>query len=320
MDQNDNPYIAEHGAQLSHHHRAALIRILSAVIIWLFVFGSAFAIADDALVAKIESLYNYIELYKRPSDGYFVLTFVARRLHYGMSIVNPRDPLELPIAYTQLMTVAAAYSEGLSDAAMIGFGGGRTSWYLHESIPELRFSAVELDPAVVQIGARYLGVKSEPNFEINTIDGRMFLTRTDKSFDIILVDAYRGPFVPFHLATREFFVFAKKRLKAGGVLVQNVEPSAMLFDSAVATISSVFSNLDFYRSDSNIVVVAYDGPRKDAAELQRAATERQSKYNFRYNLVGLLKQQYVPAIDWSKRPLTDDFAPVEYLTEIERHE
>jgi len=302
---------------MSHRAKAAgSLAIVGALLIALLWLVPARAV-EDALVEKVESLYNDIYLYRR-SDGYYVLSFGARRLHYVESIVNPRDELELPVSYTRAMTAVSVYSAGLDDAAMIGLGGGRTSWYLHKSIPELRLSAAELDPAVVRIDAQYFGVKREPNFEINTVDGRVFLARTDKSFDIVLVDAYRGPFVPFHLLTREFFTLAKKRLKPGGALVQNVEPSTMLFDSAVATISNVFTNLDFYKGEGNIVVVAYDGPRKSAAELRQVAGERQAKYNFRYDMSKLLDLQFSPRVDWTKQPLTDDFAPTEYLKAIER--
>jgi spermidine synthase len=309
---------ADRMREMSHRAKAAgILGIVGVVLIALLWLVPARAV-EDTLVEKIESLYNDIYLYRR-SDGYYILSFGARRLHYVESVVNPHDELELPVSYTRAMTAVSLYAAGLNDAAMIGLGGGRTSWYLHKSIPELRLSAAELDPAVVRIDAQYFGVKSEPNFEINTIDGRVFLARTDKSFDIVLVDAYRGPFVPFHLLTREFFTLAKKRLKPGGALVQNVEPSTMLFDSAVATISNVFTNLDFYKGEGNIVIVAYDGARKSAADLRRVAGERQGKYNFRYDMSKLLDLQFSPRVDWSKQPLTDDFAPTEYLRAIERH-
>ena len=291
----------------------------AALVLGLFVptVESAGA-ADSTLVERVESPYNDIYLHKM-GNGYFVLTFGARRLHYTESIVNPKDETELPVSYTRSMTVGVVYASGLSDAAMIGLGGGRTSWYLHKSIPGLKMSAAELDPEVVRIAEHYFGVKPQPDFEINTIDGRMYLVRTKQSFDLILVDAYRGPFVPFHLLTREFFSLIKQRLNPGGVVIQNVEPNTMLFDSAVATISSVFKNLDFYKGEGNIVIVGYDGPLKDMAELKRIAKERQEKYHFRYDLSSLLDLRFHPEINWTKQPLTDDFAPVEYLRAIERH-
>jgi spermidine synthase len=202
---------------------------------------------------------------------------------------------------------------------MIGLGGGRTSWYLHKSIPELKFTAVDLDPQVVRLAGQYLNVKAEPNFEIAVQDGRMYLARNQKTFDMILVDAYRGPFVPFHLLTKEFYTLVKERLNPGGVVVQNVEPSTMLFDAAVATIGAVFPNIDFFRSSGNIVIVGYDGPRKNWDDLLKLAKERQAKYKFRYDLVELLERRYQPTYDNSRPALTDDFAPVEYLKAIDRH-
>src|SRR5260370_1393454 len=130
--------------------------LLRAAVIGVLAMSGAgeLAAAEDTLIEKNESLYNDIYLFKRP-DGYFVLTFGAKRLHYVESIINPNDLMELPVTYTRSMTLAAAYAGQLSSAAMIGLGGGRTAWYLHKSIPELQFSAAELDPSVVKIDEKY---------------------------------------------------------------------------------------------------------------------------------------------------------------------
>ena len=77
--------------------------------------------------------------------------------------------------------------------------------------------------------------------------------------------------MPFHLLTKEFYQIVKDHLAEGGVVAQNVEPSTMLFDSAVATIHSVFPQLDFYLADQNVVTIAYGGDRMDAGELKQMA-------------------------------------------------
>ena len=82
---------------------------------------------------------------------------------------------------------------------------------------------------------------------------------------------------------------------------------------AVATIGAVFPNVDFFRSSGNIVIVGYDGPRRKWDELLRVAKERQEKYKFRYDLTELLERRYQPAWNKSRKPLTDDFAPVDQL-------
>ncbi len=108
-------------------------------------------------------------------------------------------------------------------------------------------------------------------------------------------------------------------LKPGGGAVQNVEPTTMLFDSAAATIKAAFTHVVFFQGDGNIVILAYNGPEKDEAELQRVAAERQARYGFRYDLTGLLDRRFTPPVAASAKPLTDDFAPVEYLKAIQRH-
>jgi spermidine synthase len=275
--------------------------------------------AEPGLIDKVASLYNDIYLYKQ-DDGNFMLSFGAKRLRYVESIVNPKDEFALPVEYTQSMTGAAlAYAPGLDDAAIIGLGGGRTAWYLHKSVPDLSFTAVELDPEVARITDRYFGVRPEHHFDVQISDGRVWLTRSDRKFDIILVDAYRGPFVPFHLLTSEFYKLVADHLKPGGIAVQNVEPTTMLFDSAVATIRSAFAHTVFLYGGGNIVIVGYNGPEKDEATLQKIVAERQERYHFRYPLTDILSRRFQPALDDKTAPLTDDFAPVEYLKAIARH-
>jgi spermidine synthase len=278
--------------------------------------GAAF---EPGLVVKVESLYNDIYLYRR-ENGNYLLSFGAERLRYVESVVNPDDEMELPVEYTRSMVAGAlAYPSALGRAAIIGLGGGRTAWYMHKSVPELEFTAVELDPEVARIADRYFGVRPEENFGLEIRDGRIWLARTDETFDVILVDAYRGPFVPFHLLTTEFYQLVAEHLNPGGVVVQNVEPSTMLFDSAVATIKAAFEHTVFLSGQGNIVIVAYNGPEKDDETLMRLARERQTQFGFRYPLPELLANRFDPPWNEETLPLTDDFAPVEYLKAIERH-
>ncbi len=300
------------------HSGPVMLAVLGLVAL-VFTPVAGHAISDPyKLVTKVELLYNDIALYERP-DGYYLLAFGARRLHYIELIVNPKDETELPVTYTQSMTAGLAYASNLDDAAMIGLGGGRTAWYVHKSVPEMKMTAVELDPDVAKIAEKYLNVRVEPNFDMEIKDGRVYLARTHKRFDVIFIDAYRGPFVPFHLLTREFYSLVGEHLKPGGVAVQNVEPTTMLFDSAVATIRAAFDHLVFLRGEDNIVILAYNGPEKDEAALAAQVSARQAKYGFRYPLAELLDRRFTPLWNEKTEPLTDDFAPVEYLKAVERH-
>ena len=140
--------------------------------------------------------------------------------------------------------------------------------YLHQYMPDAHVRVSELDPDVIELARKHFQLRENDRYRVFAMDGRLFLRRQQAQFDVILVDAYRGPFVPFHLLTREFYELAKKRLAPGGVVAQNVEPSTMLFDSAVATMRAVFETVDMYPGGGNVVVVAYDGPRRDLAHAQ----------------------------------------------------
>ena len=287
--------------------------------------GVAAAPAQDSrnLLESKESLYNNIYVYEQPP--YVSMTFGHNRRIYTESVYNTRDDRDLPVEYTRFMTASLMYAKDVHSVLEIGFGGGRTSWYLHRYLPNVQVTSVELDPTVVELARKYFGIKEEPNFQLVNRDGRLFLQESKEHYDLILIDAYRGPFVPFHLLTKEFYQIVKVHLADGGVVAQNVEPSTMLFDSAVKTINAVFPQLDFYRADGNIVTVAYDGAERKPEDLAGVARDRDKAYGLRYSLLEMLSQRrHIQiaggnVIDPNAKVLTDDFAPVETLKNIERH-
>ena len=287
--------------------------------------GIAAAPAQDSrnLLESKESLYNNIYVYEQPP--YVSMTFGHNRRIYTESVYNTRDDRDLPVEYTRFMTAGLMYAKDVHSVLEIGFGGGRTSWYLHRFLPNVQVTSVELDPTVVELARKYFGIKEEPNFQVVNRDGRLFLQESKEHYDLILIDAYRGPFVPFHLLTKEFYQIVREHLADGGVVAQNVEPSTMLFDSAVKTINAVFPQLDFYRADGNIVTVAYDGAERKPEDLAGVARDRDKAYGLRYSLLDMLSQRrHIQiaggnVIDPNAKVLTDDFAPVETLKNIERH-
>jgi spermidine synthase len=274
-------------------------------------------IDERKLIYSKESLYNNIYVYRW--QNYLSMTFGHNRKIYTESILNVNDELDLPVTYTKYLTVGAAYTRKLDNILMIGLGAGRTSWYLHRHLPASDITAVELDPEVISIAQRFFGLKGNERYELVENDGRRFLMRDESVYDLILIDAYRGPFVPFHLLTREFYAEVKAHLGPHGVMAQNVEPSTMLFDSAFATISSVFDHVDAYPADSNVVLVAYGSEPISEFQLDSRSRELQNQYGFRYPLPELIGEKRSFSPQPGAKVLTDDFAPVNALRSIEVH-
>lgn len=269
------------------------------------------------LLDSKESLYNNIYIFKR--DGLIIMTFGKNNRYWFESAYDPSDELKLPYVYSHYMGLSMAYAKNVRTITEIGFGGGRESWYLHKFMPDVKLTSVELDPDVIAMAKKYFGIREEGKFSIVNKDGRLYLKDNPAKYDVLLIDAYRGPFVPFHLLTTEFYELAKSRLNEGGVLAQNIEPNTMLFDAAIVTLKAVFDNVDLYTANRNIVAIAYDGPEKSKDALKESAKALQDKYDFRYNLADLADDRRVLKHPPDRKPLTDDFAPVEALKAIERH-
>jgi spermidine synthase len=176
---------------------------------------------------------------------------------------------------------------------------------------------------VIELSHKYFGVKDEPNFTTVNQDGRQFLTGSSARYDIILLDAFHGPTVPFHLLTSEFYRLVASRLNEGGVVLQNLDPDNALFDSAVKTMATAFAQTDLYLADGNAVIVAYQGEPRSKDDLMRLAKSRQADFKPRYDLADLVRQRRLSrlseAVDPNAKLLTDDFAPAEMLKMIDKH-
>jgi spermidine synthase len=272
----------------------------------------------DGVLETIDSEYNSIRVEKQGSV--VSLTFGHRAVRYVESAIDWSRRDELIVPYTRMMTVALAYGRTpVRRIGLVGLGGGRTISYLVGAVPEASADVAELDPAVVDVARRYFGVETGPRLRVHQQDGRVFLNTAKDKFDLVLLDAYRGPFVPFHLTTREFYQMIKARLAPGGVVAQNVEPSTMLFDSAYQTMKAVFDQVDAFEGNGNIVLVGYAGKQLSDVELGAAATVWQSRYRLRYDLRQLVQSRRAVKVNAAAKVLTDDFAPVEDLKAIRHH-
>ena len=232
---------------------------------------------------------------------------------------DTRDEFALPSRYTRYMTAVLAYAGEVDRVLEIGFGGGRTAWYLHRTMPELAVVSVELDAEVFELAKQHFGVRLEPNFNVSIEDGRRYILRRKEQWPVILIDAYRSAFVPFHLLTTEFYRLVKTRVRPGGAVAQNVEPNTMMFDAALVTIGKVFDHVDLYDAGGNVVMIAYDGPRREQARLASTAARLDDTFGFKYPLSEMISQRRSVERLPDTEALTDDFAPVESLRAIKRH-
>jgi spermidine synthase len=268
-------------------------------------------------VEVVESQYSTIYV-SRQGQLYSMVFGINQRL-FTESQYNAANPRELPVEYTRYMTNAVAYPPATNAILEIGLGGGTTAAYLHQHLPQAQITCVELDGAVIALAKKYFGFKEDARLRAVESDGRRFFVRDRGRYDIVMVDAYRGTFVPFHLLTREFFTIVKSRLNPGGVVAQNIEPCTMLYPAAINTLRAVFANVEIYEAAGNVVAIAYDGPEKTRDALGARAGALQRAHRFYHPLPQLMQGRQIVRRDMpGGRVLVDDFAPAEALAGVAR--
>jgi predicted membrane-bound spermidine synthase len=262
-------------------------------------------------VAHIETEYNDVFITRRGNQ--LVMSFQVKGWDYTESIANLLEPDDLPLRYAQVMTVATVYPEAPKKILMLGLGGGSISTYLGRFMPEAAITTVEIDPGVITAAKTYFGLRESERMRYRAGDGRVFLNRNSELYDLILLDAYRGGYVPFHLLTREFYALVKQRLAPGGAAAFNVHDGSKLYASTVRTLAEVFPGLDLYPTGvGEVIAVATIAPlARDTLEGRAAAL--QERHRFRFPLPQILQRRMDNPRSQaaSGDVITDDFAPAD---------
>jgi spermidine synthase len=265
----------------------------------------------DGRLAHIETAYNDVFITKRRHQ--LVMSFQLKGWDYTESVSNLLDPDDLPLRYAQVMTIAAIYPETARKILMLGLGGGSISTYLGRFMPEAAITTVEIDPGVITAAKTYFGLRETERMRYRAGDGRVFLSRNDELYDLILLDAYRGGYVPFHLLTREFYTLVKQRLTPGGAAAFNVHDGSKLYASTVKTLGEVFAALDLYPSGVGEVIAVASASPLDSRTLERRAATLQERHGFRFPLPQILRRRLEqPRLQAANGDvITDDFAPAD---------
>jgi predicted membrane-bound spermidine synthase len=265
----------------------------------------------DGRVAHVESEYNDIFINKRRHE--LTMSFQLKGWDYTESVTNLLDPDDLPLRYAQVMTVAVIYPTEPRKILMIGLGGGSISTYIGRFMPDVAIDTIEIDRRVIETAKKYFGLRESARMRYLDGDGRVFLNRSKDFYDLIIVDAYHGGYVPFHLLTREFYTLVKSRLAPGGAAAFNVHDGTKLYASTVKTLAEVFPTIDIYPSGmGEVAVVVTPDAEFDKEALGSRAAALQERNNLRFPLPQLLSRRMGKPIAEAVGGvlITDDFAPV----------
>ncbi|MDQ4047928.1 MAG: fused MFS/spermidine synthase, partial [Actinomycetota bacterium] len=252
--------------------RYALAPAAIAVLIALPV-GTLKADADGGrVIHETDTEYQYARVVERP-DGSRALELNEGQAQH--SIYEPDTVLTGDVWDGHLVLPFASLARPPRRVAILGNAAGTTSRAYEEFFPSTRVDGVEIDSELSDIGRRFFDM-TNPRLRVFHEDARPYLRRTDERYDVLSVDAYRQPYIPFYLATREFFELCRDRLTDGGVVIVNAghpEGQDELEEVLTATMRAVFPHV--VRDpieDTNTLIVASERPLS-AARLRAAVPD-----------------------------------------------
>ncbi len=246
--------------------RKAWLHVLFLAIVLGLCFLPAGAIkATAGMVYELDSAYNYIQVLHVGDE--WVL-----KLNEGegiQSVYNPQQVLT-GYVYDYFLLAPLFRSELRSPPAeslcLIGLAAGTMARQYSTVFGPLPIDGVEIDPAVADVGRRFLGLDL-PNLRIIVEDGRYFLAHASGRYDVMIVDAYRPPYIPFQLTTLEFFRQVCDHLTLDGVVAVNVartEEDQTLVDAIASTLKAVYPSVYVMDTQGNLnsVILATRQPTR----------------------------------------------------------
>lgn len=270
-------------------------------------------------IYETESAYNYIQVIER--EGFRFL-----RMNEGQGVHSTYHPEQLAYYGPWMQFLAGPFfnpapypPERVESMAIVGLAAGTTARQATAVFGPIPIDGYEIDPKVIAVGRQYFGLNM-PNLDAFATDARWGLSQSEREYSLIAVDAYRPPYIPWHLTTREFFELVRAHLKPEGVMVVNVgraPEDRRLIEGLVATIEPLFGSLyvmdlpDTFnsliyatvqptRAEDLVSNLAYLRAREDVHPLLIASIER-------------LVENLAPVPEGGMT-FTDERAPIEWIT------
>jgi len=267
------------------------------------------------LVTERESAYNYIQVVRVGDEIQLVLN-EGVGIH---SIYNPKQILtQGPWDYFMIapyFNKPPFTQNQVRRVCIIGLGAGTVPREINAAYGPIPIDGVEIDGAIVDIGRQYFHM-NEPNLHVIVQDGRYYLQTTSRKYDLIGIDAYQQPYIPFQLATLEFFQEVRAHLTPSGVAVIDAgrtNKDFRLVEALAQTMRGAFTNvyiIDTERFMSSLIIgtnapTSLDNFRVNAARLTNPLLQSVARASIVY---GNMREERTTNIYF-----TDDRAPVEQL-------
>jgi spermidine synthase len=290
-----------------------------------------FKLSLNEVLLEKETLYHHMAIMEGmdPFHGGKVRTMILDdHLHSAMDL---NDRQRIIYNYNNYFHMGFVFTSNVTSVLFIGGGGFSGPKRFLDDYPYASVDVVEIDDEVISAAKRYFNVKDDARMRIFNEDGRLYLARSEKKYDLIVLDAYSRTYVPFHLMTLEFFREVNKDLTPSGVVVSNIiaslsGSSSELFKAECNTVKQVFSNIYVFQAGTG--GTESTGNYGVTQNLALVATKTSERYSKDELIARAASSSVIRIADFSRYTktlveddrvtvgrivLTDDYAPVETL-------
>lgn len=310
--------VAFAGLWFVDRRRAMLLLWMPVLIAVLAAISLSGPIKPTAgLILERESAYNFIQVVERDGTRYLLL-------NEGQGIHSMYNPNQLETFGTWDYFLAAPFFNTpphapakVASLGLVGLAAGTIARQYTAAFGPIPIDGMEIDPGIVDVGRHYFDM-NEPNLNVIIQDGRWALAHSQRRYSVVGVDAYRLPYIPWNLTTREFFQDVRAHLTDDGVLVINVGRTfsdRRLIDAMAGTLESVFPSVYVVDIPTtfNSIVYATVQPTQAANLSANLALMDAGTPALLRDATSRAVQNLQPT-PHSTTVFTDDLAPVEQLT------
>ena len=289
----------------------AMVGIIIFVVSCFFGSSDSFAFWEGDLTYEGESVYNYLQVKEDDSRVY-----LSTNVLFGVQSVYVKNDGLTGMYYDYACAapfMADVKNKEKCDILILGMGTGTYATQCNRYLDNCVIEGVEIDEDITRLSREYFHLSEE--IPVYTYDGRAYLNAVDKTYDVIMVDAYQDITIPFQMSSVEFFTLVKEHLNEGGVMIVNMNmrgrEEGNINQYLADTIASVFSEVVTVdvRGSSNRELFASNNPAFLEVMEQNVAKEQDP------NLRAMIEKvaANLTAYEAGDRIMTDDKAPVELL-------
>jgi spermidine synthase len=271
------------------------------------------------MIYETESSYNYIQVLE--VEGYHLL-----RLNDGQGVHSIYHPEQLnyhgpweQVLVAPFFNQAPVNPKSITSMAIVGLAAGTTARQASEVYPNIIIDGYEIDSKIIRTAQTYFDM-TMPNLNAYAQDGRWGLSTSKSTYNIISVDAYRPPYIPWHLTTTEFFQLVRNHLTKDGVMVINVgrgPNDRRLIDTLGSTLLDVFPTIHVMDLPGSFNSIIFASVQPTTAEnlmdnFQYLSTQQQTHPLLMETMAVTLQNMQTPPV--KSVVFTDDKAPITWLT------